>query len=289
MRGFVNRLALGLFVVSAVACGSSQSSDKNKDASSDTGAKMDALVAQPDGAAMTYDAHMSDAAATGVDAGGTIADGGAMVLDGGLVDATVATPEVGKADAAAIKLDAPPAIDTVSVDGAVQADGAQAVDGGEADASATPDAAAIADAATGGTCDYPQCLKDLQSGCVPSGSCTMQTDLSTFSTNVCYANGVKFSSGVSLGTLESVTTWKNGASVCYSVGTASASSTSADLTWKNPAGNVVATAHEDLTANTITITCTGATAVTLPLDCNSNSSGGSNADAGTCAQGTCSF
>ena len=42
-----------------------------------------------------------------------------------------------------------------------------------------------------GACNYPSCLANLATTCVPSGTCVEQSDLTTLGTNTCYSNGVK--------------------------------------------------------------------------------------------------
>ena len=289
VRGLSTRcLIVGSFLIAAIGCGSG---DGNKTSQPDSGG---ATVGK-DAAAL--DSHASDTAPVAVDASGadlpvsgpdlgpaqdTGSTDAVLVLDAGAHDVGRAI-EAGTVDAQAA--DKP----VVTVDGAVADAGA--VDQARADAS-QPDSATIVDVASASdttsnsSCDYPKCLQDLQSACVPTGDCTMQFDLTTFSTNMCYANGVKASSAVNA-SLNAVVTWKNPSGTCYTVETASASTAGADLTWRNAGGTVAATAHEDFNARTITITCTGQSAVTLPLDCNTD--GGTTSDAGTCAQGTCAF
>src|SRR5512143_3507619 len=66
----------------------------------------------------------------------------------------------------------------------------------------TPDAPVTVADARPGTPDappsqmcFPQCYIDalttLVAGCAPTGSCTTHTDIGTFTTTTCYANGVK--------------------------------------------------------------------------------------------------
>ena len=159
--------------------------------------------------------------------------------------------------------------------------------------SATVDGGTIADAPSSGdvptstgACNYPQCYIDLIKNCAPGGSCVQQTTISpTLSTNLCYGNGVKMISSIDVTALTTTTTWKNGSGICYTQ-EAPISVTSGNLTYtlRNAAGAVVATQAIDSTANTMTITCTGASPVVVPNNCGSSSADGGSA---TCPAGTC--
>jgi len=132
-----------------------------------------------------------------------------------------------------------------------------------------------------GTCNIPSCIATLMNACVPSGTCVDQTDLTTYSSNDCFANGVKIITSVDMTTLAIVMTYKNGSSTCYSV-EATGTTTTAALTIKNASGTVVATGTEDTTSTTLT--CTGGQPVTLDANCDSTALTG---DTSNCTTGTC--
>ncbi|HJX52595.1 MAG TPA: hypothetical protein VJ801_07510, partial [Polyangia bacterium] len=159
---------------------------------------------------------------------------------------------------------------------------------------------------TGGTgaCNVPLCYNDLVSNCAPSGACVEQagymcgatvctqppTAAPTSMFNYrCYDHGVTVSTTADMTnptSMTSVQLYKKNGTVCYSVEMplSAASANSVTMVIKNPAGATVATYTVNQTANTVTITCTGGSAVVVSLDCMKSSS----ADGGTpCTTGTC--
>lgn len=134
-----------------------------------------------------------------------------------------------------------------------------------------------------GTCNYPTCLASLATTCAPSGTCTQQTDPTTYATNTCYSNGVKTISSVNLTTLAVTLTYKKGGSTCYSVDVAGISTGSLTMTFKNASGGTLGTGTMDAATNALTITCAGAQPVTLDAACDTSSfAGASNCTTGTC-------
>lgn len=138
-----------------------------------------------------------------------------------------------------------------------------------------------------GSCNYPTCLASLATTCVPSGTCTQQTDPTTYATNTCYSNGVKTISAVNLATFDVTLTYKNGGSTCYSIDVAGISTGSITMTFKNASGGTIGTGTVDATTNAVTITCAGAQPVTLNSACDTSSYAGTGSTTSTCTTGTC--
>lgn len=136
-------------------------------------------------------------------------------------------------------------------------------------------------------CNMPACYADLLAMCAPSGTCVIQQDVSTWDTNVCYANGVKIHSVTDATTGLLTLTVKNSHGICYSreqlttVTTVAndGGSTPMTMTIRNPAGVVVGTVTSSSATNSV-VTCTGSAPVTLNSACFSG-------DSGTCAKGGC--
>jgi hypothetical protein len=150
------------------------------------------------------------------------------------------------------------------------------------------------------------CYNDLVSSCAPNGACVEQAGYMCGATVCpepltgvpmptsmfnyrCNANGVTVSTTADMTnptSMTSVQLYKKNGTVCYSVEMplSAATANSVTMVIKNPAGATVATYTVNQTANTVTITCTGGSAVVVSLDCMKSSS----ADGGTpCTTGTC--
>jgi hypothetical protein len=123
----------------------------------------------------------------------------------------------------------------------------------------TSDAAPVDSASA---CKVP-CLATLDSECLPSGACTEQAvGPLGIATNRCYDNGVKILSDVMIGLPNStlkITHKKADGSVCFTVEGTLNGATAATVTWKDPAGNAVATGTYAFTTMAATIMCGGQT------------------------------
>jgi hypothetical protein len=138
--------------------------------------------------------------------------------------------------------------------------------------------------ATSTGCNFPSCLADLLATCTPSGTCVEQVDLATYSSNVCYSNGVKELMSMDPTTGVALVTFKNGSTTCFTLEeVASASGTSSSLTIKNGSGQTVATGTNN-SGGTTTITCTGGQPVTFDSSCDPTSAAATT----DCAEGSCS-
>jgi hypothetical protein len=146
------------------------------------------------------------------------------------------------------------------------------------------------------SCDIP-CLTTLTANCVPMGTCQSQsTIVPTPMTNQCYSNGVKISSTINIsgGGGNLAATYSKMGMVCYSMEVSGSAGSNVTLTYKNPAGTVVATATYDNTTMKTTLTCTGS-AMTYDLSSAACANipqgqmgmGGGDAGAGSCPAGTC--
>jgi hypothetical protein len=120
--------------------------------------------------------------------------------------------------------------------------------------------------------------------CLPSGTCTQQGVISSGSANICYPNGVKEIIGVD-GTFMASVTVKNGGTTCFTMAGSVVpliSGGAITLTLKSGTGTVIGTVTADVTANQLSVTCTGGQPVMLDPSC----IGGLSA-ASACTQGVC--
>jgi hypothetical protein len=137
---------------------------------------------------------------------------------------------------------------------------------------------------TSTSCNFPSCLADLLANCTPSGTCVEQVDLTTYSSNVCYSNGVKELMSLDMTTGVAVVTVKNGNTTCFTLEeVAPVIGTSSSLTIKNGSGQTVATGTNN-SDGTTTITCTGGQPVTFDSSCDPMSSAATT----NCTEGSCS-
>jgi hypothetical protein len=133
--------------------------------------------------------------------------------------------------------------------------------------------------------DTPACVANLFSGCMTSGTCVSQTDLTTFSSNTCYSNGTKSMTTFDLATGNAMLRIvKSNGTTCLTVNVVQDSSGNSTGTIKNAAGTTVATETDiidpDGGAEMVTISCGGQTYhVTDPGSCGMSST--------TCTDGTC--
>jgi hypothetical protein len=173
-------------------------------------------------------------------------------------------------------------------------------DGGASDAMATESGSGdTGTAATdgGGTCTLPACLTSLESGCIPSGSCSQTTDSTTGDTYTCYQNGITRGDLLPMDG-NNVLVLKNASSVCYSI-TYSGNTIFSDV----PNTSTVSSASDaglailsmavlDGGAISWSVTCTGGTAVELAPACQNAwpiAWMGFNAPQGCATASTCSF
>jgi hypothetical protein len=147
------------------------------------------------------------------------------------------------------------------------------------------------------SCGYPACYLDLISPCAPDGACVDQTTETcgasacstptTVTTNLCFDNGAKEQVEIDRSdpsTFTMTSTWKKDSTVCCTItGTYSTAATTSTFAVKNAAGTTVATVVDDMTAQTVTITCAGGSPVVVAMAC-------LNPDGGTlsaCTTGIC--
>ncbi len=184
-------------------------------------------------------------------------------------DAAPMNPDARPPDAAP-PIDAPPPPDApLPVDAATP-------DAPLPDAPLPPDAApdaAAPDADTGGMC-LPQCYIDVTAplvvACIPSGACTSNFNIQTFTTTLCFENGVKIVGQINGQNL--VTTVKKpGGDTCYILDITATSQNSATTMWKSPTGTpLVAIDIDDVMMGNIQkYRCNGGTAAPITVDLNS--------------------
>jgi hypothetical protein len=257
MRKIGILLASALVFV-AVGCGSDSTSSPKPDGSAPDGAAtpgVDSGIVNP---------GVDGPVAPAVDA--AVVPDAPAVLDAAAVDSS-------GIDAANVVLDAGKGIDgTQAFDGGKGIDGGKAVDGG-----------AMACA------NMPSCLAGI-AGCVPQGTCRVQTDVTAGTNTTCYDNGVKLiqqtgTAGISI-------TAKNGSAVCYAMALDYATILSGGpISLKDGAGTLLATLTVspavDGGTQQISVLCPGATqAVVLDPACTGavavGTTSSSNCTAGTC-------
>jgi hypothetical protein len=154
-------------------------------------------------------------------------------------------------------------------DGGGQAGSGHSSDGGS-DATST-DAGGDA-----GSCKLPSCLGNLDTGCVPSGTCSQTTDDTTGDVYSCYTNGITRGDLTDPNTGDQILTAKNATSTCYSIDyvgndIGSDIATTATVTNRSDAG--VATLHATVAPDGVTtswsVTCSGGAPVALDSACKS--------------------
>jgi hypothetical protein len=129
--------------------------------------------------------------------------------------------------------------------------------------------------------DTPACVTNLlTAGCLPAGTCVVQSDLTTFTANSCYSNGAKVITTIAASGDITVRLTKSGGATCLTeIVTSAADGGSGSFVIQNPGGATVATGTGN-TDGTSTITCGGQTYnVTDMGSCKIDSSG--------CTDGTC--
>jgi hypothetical protein len=142
---------------------------------------------------------------------------------------------------------------------------------------------------TVGACNFPTCISDLQTACVPTGTCMSQIGIG--GANLCWANGVKSLTSIAISGTSAVATtrWtKMDGSTCYTTETPVGASGVVTLTYKNAAGTVVATGMTNAGGNTFTVTCTGQTPVTVNLQ-TCGAQGGMTGTGGAGGSGGCTM
>lgn len=226
--------------------------------------------------------------------GGGLGHDGAISIDGpkGGIDAPtsqldVASTGLDAKDVASTGLDGGSKSDTpAGLDGS-RVDGGQIVDSHGVDSGTAIDTRGI-DGGAAGTCTLPACMAAVAATCYPAGACVQQSDLTTFATSSCYANGVKMVQQT--GATGITVTFKNGASVCYTMAVpltvgVDAQSGPLSIPVKNAAGASIATLSYDSVTKETSVICPGAAPVLLASGCTAalGLPGGSTA----CTQGTC--
>ena len=138
----------------------------------------------------------------------------------------------------------------------------------------------------------PSCLQAFQ-GCLPAGTCVMQTTGSVQSlslgSNSCYSNGVKTvitETVTATGEVTVTSTVSKNGTVCFSeVVSGTAADPNPVISVKNGAGTTVATVTNSADGNSSVVTCTGGTPVVLPDGC--DFSGVMDMTTGDCTDGVC--
>jgi len=177
---------------------------------------------------------------------------------------------------------------TQSTGGSLGVGGSTTATGGTLN-TATGGVAAVGGSGGTGDCNIPLCLFNMYTACPgPStGACIEQseTTATTSTTGTCYSNGTKAFSTVDLATFDTIMTFENGSTVCYSQEielTGSGTTTISASTYKDGSGNVVATGTWDETTNVTTVTCTGGQPIVLNSACDDSTSVMLNCSAGVC-------
>ena len=118
-------------------------------------------------------------------------------------------------------------------------------------------------------CVLPDCLKNLGADCVESGSCAMQADLITGSSNTCYDNGVVEIMIHDVDTDDRTLTVKKDGSVCFSTAFNGNDvyTTLGSITVNDASGTTVASVKYDDSGTFFLVTCTGAQQVPLDPSC----------------------
>lgn len=180
--------------------------------------------------------------------------------------------------------------------GGAPSEGGVPNEGGETSTGGTSTGGTGSGGAPTGTCEYPQCLADLQANCVPEGECTQQINLDdplNPSFAMCWDNGVKagfgdFDADTGSGTFE----FQMNGDVCYSIDfTAEATTGASSLVYKDASGATVATVETDPDTESQTITCvdSGQVVVYTPESCPDPEPGSEQPDPSECAMGTCAL
>jgi hypothetical protein len=155
--------------------------------------------------------------------------------------------------------------ETASGDGGSEAASGDAGAGGKATADGGGDA---------GSCTLPGCLGNLDTGCMPTGTCSQTTDDTTGDVYSCYAGGITRGDLTDPNTGDQILTAKNATSTCYSIDyvgndIASDEPTTATVTSRTDAG--VATLHMTVAPDGVTtswsVTCSGGAPVALDSAC----------------------
>jgi hypothetical protein len=127
-----------------------------------------------------------------------------------------------------------------------------------------------------GSCTLPSCLGSLDTGCMPTGTCSQTTDDTTGDVYSCYAGGITRGDLTDPNTGDQILTAKNATSTCYSIDYVgndidSDNATTATVTNRSDAG--VATLHMSVAPDGVTtswsVTCSGGAAVALDSACKS--------------------
>jgi hypothetical protein len=125
-----------------------------------------------------------------------------------------------------------------------------------------------------GSCTLPSCLGSLDTGCMPTGTCSQTTDDTTGDVYSCYANGITRGDLTDPNTGDQILTAKNATSTCYSIDyvgndIGSDIATTATVTNRSDAG--VATLHVTVAPDGVTtswsVTCSGGAPVALDSAC----------------------
>jgi len=124
-----------------------------------------------------------------------------------------------------------------------------------------------------GSCVLPGCLANLATGCMPSGTCTQNTDPTTGDISSCYSNGITRGDLMDVSSGNQILAAKNATSTCYAIDYSgndvySDNPTTATVTSGADAG--VATMQLNVANDggiSWSVTCTGGTAVTLDPSC----------------------
>jgi hypothetical protein len=153
------------------------------------------------------------------------------------------------------------------------------------DLGAPSDAAPASDAqAASGNCNVP-CLAGVADQCIPSGACTSQAGLS--GANICYANGVKYLTSVSVSTsppfnaMGTTNVTKPAGDNCYKIEFTGPAGGPYSYTYKDPNGATLATATVNQ-AGDLVFMCNSQTYTVPAGSCGAGAGSGT-----TCTQGSC--
>jgi hypothetical protein len=148
--------------------------------------------------------------------------------------------------------------------------------------------AAHHDASTGRACNWPSCLANVGTDCLPAGACIQQGSYSDGKVNICYANGVKEIIGLDgSSSFNATVTVKTAATTCFTMRGSIlplilGGGRQVTMSLEDAAGKVIGTIVADPTINQLIVTCTGSQPVALDPLCIAGLSVSTGCTSGTC-------
>ena len=112
-----------------------------------------------------------------------------------------------------------------------------------------------------------------------------ETNIATLSNASCFSNGIKVVQGLDPTTKESQITYKNGDTICYSIGITLGTPTG--FTIKSAAGVALGSGTVDTTTGAMSFSCTGGAPIVLNSACSVTSLISASGATATCTDGVC--